>query len=658
MPALRFLSRVVRSTLRNLTPRHRMATCMLVVPVISLSTAARVVAQQRTHPTANVRRWQLTFDMEQSWERVVTATAPSPSGPVTVSGKRSYRVTCSGSALLLPDQFGGFAGPVTSNCNYTAEGAVEAPWMRGTMSGRGVADTTEQVVGLGIDPDRGEYAFDIRLPAWIVQETTSGSVCQPPAVITPTSKCVWVPFTEVNTERATVESLGGRELPLPQGVTTLSGTNTNPPEDDPSAKRSVTWSFSPAGVAQKDSAVVTIEGPACACLDGEKVPGANITWSAKASRAGGSFGPFKVQSAGTPPRIVTNSRGATAARITLEPSRTTGPVKLTATYTLKGRATTATRDVEFCVLDSIRIGDGSRDMAFDDASPGNLKIQARSQAFYNGADASAELAWNFESIGAASTTTMTPASPVGGVVDVTYTGLPELNAAFGKKRIEVALDKGVCSCKRTDTFRAFYSPSATNHPPPAPGIAQGTTTVPNWFYYYAQTPAIMAVPGVVYDRSRFSARDNRPAIAQFDENDGNIYLTDLLWQTVCRPSVPKGGKPVAPSGAGNDGIDCVAESTRHEEQHRADWAAWWPNGYLIPADTDLDGVPLLVETARPSCSPVSPASCDERPFTDVGDREIFAYWVGWQWRTGSLNAQDWACGPKGKQWKGGYGCAE
>ncbi len=195
-----------------------------------------------------------------------------------------------------------------------------------------------------------------------------------------------------------------------------------------------------------------------------------------------------------------------------------------------------------------------------------------------------------------------------------------------------------------------------NHPPA--DVAQGESPTPNWFYYYAQTPAIMGVPDIRYARSRFSRRDNRPAIAQFDEDDGYIYLTDLLWQTVCRPAVPKGAMPVAPSGAGNDGIDCVAESTRHEAQHRADWRAWWPNGYLVAADPDLDGVPLGVETARPGCSPVSAASCDERPFTDVGDREINAYWVGWQWKTGSISAQDWACGPKGKQWKGGYGCAE
>jgi len=69
-------------------------------------------------------------------------------------------------------------------------------------------------------------------------------------------------------------------------------------------------------------------------------------------------------------------------------------------------------------------------------------------------------------------------------------------------------------------------------------------------------------------------------------------------------------------------------------------------------------VPKRVEDERPGCDPADDKSCYERPFTDVGDLEVNAYWAGWQWQTGSLNAQDWACGPKGKQWKRGLGCAE
>ena len=643
--------------LASLSCRRLAASMPFAFLLVSLA-VTRADAQQRRLPIENVKRWQLTFDLERSQKTQYKMTATSPSGPVTVTGERSYSVTCSGSAVLNSLGGGGFSGPIKANCNYTSAGSANSPISRGTMSGRGVPDPSAREATLALDPGRGEYHFGVGLPTWTVEETTSGSNCQMPAVITPTSKCVWVPFTQVTSEPASIGSVGFDQLPLPRGVTTLSGTNNNPPDDDPSATQRVSWSITPAGAVQQDSVVVSIEGPACACLDAEKVPGSHVKWSATASKGGGTFGPFTVQSAGPAPKIVSNSGGAAVARITLESTQATQAVTLTATYTHKGRAVTATRDVEFCVFDSISIGDGSRNMSFEDANPGNLRVQAKSRALHNSVDVSAELAWIFEPIGSASTTTMAPANPTGGVADVTYTGLPEFNAAFGPKRIEVSLDKGACACKRADSFRAFYSPTATNHPPSVSGIGQGTALVPNWFYYYSQTPAIAGVPGVLYAPKLFSSRDNQAAIAQFNETDGNIYLSDLLWQIPCRPSVPQGGKPVAPSGAGNDGIDCVAETTRHEAQHRADWATWWPNGYLIVADPDLDAVPLLVEVARPGCSSVSKTSCDERPFTDVGDREINAYWVGWRWRTGSINTQDWACGPKGKQWKAGYRCPE
>lgn len=316
---------------------------------------------------------------------------------------------------------------------------------------------------------------------------------------------MWTPFSEVSNSRLPVAGIDFVDIPLPPGSTELTGTNSDPPDADPSAKRTVSWSFSPT--IGRDSVVVSIEGPDCACLDAEKVPGTQVTWIAVASKSGGSFSPMVVQAAGPAPKVVSNKGGA-GASITLEPDRTTGALTLAATYRYKGRAYRATRDVAFCVLDSISIGDGSRDMAFDDASPGALFVRAFSRASYNGTDATAELAWTFERIGAAATTTMAPTNPTGRTVDVTYTGLPEFNAAFGPKAIEVRLDNGTCDCARSDSFRAFYSPLVANHPVTATSTVPGDSPVPNWFYYYAQTPAIAGVPSVYYARSLFSTRDN------------------------------------------------------------------------------------------------------------------------------------------------------
>ena len=39
-----------------------------------------------------------------------------------------------------------------------------------------------------------------------------------------------------------------------------------------------------------------------------------------------------------------------------------------------------------------------------------------------------------------------------------------------------------------------------------------------------------------------------------------------------------------------------------DRQHRTDWKTWWPSGYDIKLDPDLDGVPISVENAEPGCS--------------------------------------------------------
>jgi hypothetical protein len=412
---------------------------------------------------------------------------------------------------------------------------------------------------------------------------------------------------------------------------------------------------------EEEKVRLAIDGPACACLEGEKVPGKTVKYTAQASPGGGSFDPFTVTAAGTAPTVIRNAGGT----LVLEPGRATGAVTLVAEYTRQGKRSTVSKAVSFCVIDSIRIADGERDFAFDDASPGLLGVPAaRTRALHNGADASAELGWSFERIGPQSETAMTPANPRGGTVTVEYRGLRSLNGAFGEKDIEVRLTKGDCDCARRASFRAFYSPTATNHP--ASGAdALGEQPVPNWYYNHAQTSALRGIGRIAFARQRTSS-DGKPAIGQFDDASGLVYLTARLWSVGCQPAVPQGGKPVPLKAGGcNSGIDCVAETSRHQDRHRRDDAEWWPDGYSLRGDPDLDRVPAAVEAKRPGCRDevtVPPGrtakTCDERPFLEVSDREINAYWTGWGWPKGSADAEDWACGPLGKQWSGGINCAE
>jgi hypothetical protein len=607
--------------------------------------------------------WQLDYTVEQKSDQTISASAGDASSRVESNLQDSF--TCTGSALLVLDaadeESSTYSGTGTLQCTYESKGSYKSSLERGTITGAGTPDATDFGATLLIEAENKRYSLSLPIPPFSVVQTIKGESCRAQRLDQLT--CSWVPYTDVDSVHVNGDAVQLDGLTLPAGAATLTGSSTAPPEALPNTTRRVSWTLAPAGPPKKrdKDLAVEINGPPCACVEGEKVPGARVTWSARASRGGGSFAAFAVEPKGTAPKVLENTGGATGARVTLEPARGSGGVTLRARYTLNGRTVSATRDVEFCVMDSIQMVDGERDFAFDDATPGVLTVMnARSRATFNGADASPELAWTFEQIGARAMTTMKPENPTGGNVTVTYTGLPEYNAAFGAKRVEVALRKGSCNCRRESAFRAFYSPTARNHPPPAPGFAPGEAPVPNWYYYYSQTPAIAGVPDVRYARRRISSDSKGEALGQFDDKDGIVYLTDRLWQSFCRRTVPRGKPIVYDNSAGNEGIDCVAETVRHEAHHRAEWAEWWPKppGYLLPADPDGDGVPLLVESKHPGCSSIKSFSCDERPFTDVGDREISAYWVGWQWQTASLDAQDWACGPKGKQWKRGLGCAE
>ena len=107
-------------------------------------------------------------------------------------------------------------------------------------------------------------------------------------------------------------------------------------------------------------------------------------------------------------------------------------------------------------------------------------------------------------------------------------------------------------------------------------------------------------------------------------------------------------------------------------QHRTDAIDWWgspagPNSVSIPEwflrDWDHDQVPNTVEDLLAGCkvgtwTPTLALgrdtwyTCNARPFDDVTDAEINAYWKGWTWPLGSVDGDDWSCGPQSRQWNG------
>jgi hypothetical protein len=392
---------------------------------------------------------------------------------------------------------------------------------------------------------------------------------------------------------------------------------------------------------------VTIRGPECGCLDADNPGSTPLRFIATASRSGGEFSEFTVSASGKMPEIVDNQGGASAS-LELVGSKETGEATLTVEYVRNGRRFSAPPfKVQFCTIEKVELADNQRDLAFD--LGGELTVNAKSKAWLNGQEATSDLEWQIEKIGTPTELKSDPDPARGEAIKFTYTNLPEQNAEFGEKTLTAAINKGPCSCTKEETIRAFYIDMDDGHP--------GTEPVPNWFYYWRQTRAMQNVAPLRYDKVVSDPQDGSVILARYDLATGVIHMGDLIVHPMgCRGSVDPGTK--APTGRHAQGIDCFAETLRHEIQHRSDAIEWWgsPLGATTELnlldDADFDNVPMSVESATPGCSSLSKRSCTDRPFADVTDAEIRAYYVGWRWPLNSVNREDWSCGDTSKQWRG------
>jgi len=422
----------------------------------------------------------------------------------------------------------------------------------------------------------------------------------------------------------------------------------------------------------EDDVRIAIEGPACGCMNAEDAQGETLRFTATASEPGGTFTRFAVRPVGDAPREIVNEGGSTA-RLDLAAARGTDAVTLAVTYERDGKQYQAEHRLELCVMDSIRFAGGHRDHTFDDSQPGRLEVRASAAAWHNGQEISPELVWRLEAMG--SGTTLDPGDATGGTVVLAYSGLPERNDAFGEKTVTARVEKGACACEREAKIRTFYPALATNHP-----SVEGSEhrDAANFFFYYMQTAAAEGINTTFYryrkDLSTIPGNGSS-TIATFVPREDRIYIGEPVFTLGCRGPASPGTRAHT---LGNQKIDCFGETLRHEWQHRVDYRTWWPDGYhdpsesygwdFIPAlgfallnDADGDKVPADVEAKLPGCRDAfsldeaererNTHSCDGRPFDDVIDLEVFAYYTGWKWQVGKADKEDWACG--GKQWRGG-----
>jgi len=422
--------------------------------------------------------------------------------------------------------------------------------------------------------------------------------------------------------------------------------------------------------AANDDVQITIDGPKCACLNEEDAAPKTVGFTARASVPGGTFSRWVVTPEGDAPRELTNSGGSTAA-LSVGVTRSTRRFNLSVTYTREGKTfRSEPHAVTVCVMDSVTTPDGFKDFSFSTGDPGRAVVDLRSRATVAGRDVSPEIKWTLEAMNGG--TTLSPTEATGSAASFTYETLPTKNELFGKKRVTTTVASEGCECTRASFVRIFFPPLATNHP--AGGDGERTA---NFFHYWMQSPAVTSGVNTPYYAYRevlpdINGSGGFPVIGRFVPGDDRIYIAKAIMQVGCR------GQPVSGTrtpGPGNTGIDCFAETLRHEWQHRVDYKTWWPNGYddpstttngwdlivavakTLPNDMDGDKVPASVEKTLPGCRDVREAdrrpsmySCDARPFDDVTDLEIYAYYAGWKWQRGKANEEDWSCG--GKQWRG------
>jgi hypothetical protein len=202
-------------------------------------------------------------------------------------------------------------------------------------------------------------------------------------------------------------------------------------------------------------------------------------------------------------------------------------------------------------------GDGQNEFTFDSASPGKLTINFKASVTPSSAINSARdrVLFTCEGIGGSTFAwdTNNPngkATISGGslVAKGTFTGLPQKNDDFGKKRVQLLLEGQEVEATNIEVF---FSRDATNH-------AGGQVGSPNFFHYYLQTvPKLGPKPNIEYSTVLTSA---------YYPSRNKIYLDKI---TIRPRGVPYGTRGTL------SGIDAFAWAATHEMQHYKDWADAW-----------------------------------------------------------------------------------
>jgi hypothetical protein len=216
-------------------------------------------------------------------------------------------------------------------------------------------------------------------------------------------------------------------------------------------------------------------------------------------------------------------------------------------------------------------------------------------------------------------------------------------------QLETAKVGGECACQQQETVRTFFPDVDSNHPDDA---------TPNWFYYWAQTPAArpngqnidVEYAGASFDRCK------EPGVAAIFNpayGDRMLYVCNLskfgpdfaeTYPLLDHHSPQKylGTRTVT-------GIDTFAVAIVHEYQHYLDYHNWWEGkskAQIASQDHDGDGIPDAIEpglgfdpTKFQTYLPNDPKVGADKV---GGDEEWMAYEAMRGYSPGNYNNVDWA----------------
>jgi hypothetical protein len=281
-------------------------------------------------------------------------------------------------------------------------------------------------------------------------------------------------------------------------------------------------------------------------------------------------------------------------------------------------------------------GDGQNEFTFSTANPGVLTMNLKARVTPAAAAPIMAADCHFE-VGAVGTSAMAwaAANPRGKAIGnggfltatVIFTGLPDRNDAFGKKKAILLLNGRKLD---ENDYEVFFPKKATNHP----GGQEGS---PNWFYYWKEGGVCGIPSDCIFDpQAEYGwtqpGMDNIVRIG--------IYAAEINTGPETYTSRLAGFGSITTTGTGR-GIKCVAETIQHEQHHLYLYKTYHGSG----ADPDSDGIPSLVEPTEDgvvSCPTNSDTYRLGGDYRTYGDNEVRCRRIEMSLTITIRPAQDWA----------------